>query len=125
MYARHFLTGLGDISKRYPNISTPSEEELTEVLDIAHGEPGYKAVLRLLQEQPDNSVIYVALGPLTNLALALRENAELFRRKVKFVSIMGGALDVPGNTSPVAEFNVYAVSQRLDRLYSGLLLADP
>ncbi len=50
-------------------------------------------------------LIGVATGPLTNLALALREEPELpalLRRLV----IMGGAYDHRGNTTPVAEWNI-------------------
>ena len=47
----------------------------------------------------------VAIGPLTNLALALRREPALptlLRRLV----IMGGAFDYRGNTTPVAEWNI-------------------
>ncbi|HEU5393357.1 MAG TPA: nucleoside hydrolase [Candidatus Methylomirabilis sp.] len=48
----------------------------------------------------------ITLGPLTNLALALRGHGALLR-KVGRVVTMGGALRVPGNVTPVAEFNVW------------------
>jgi pyrimidine-specific ribonucleoside hydrolase len=48
----------------------------------------------------------VALGPLTNLALALRRDVGTVRRLAEVV-IMGGAVTVPGNVTPVAEFNIY------------------
>ena len=47
----------------------------------------------------------VAIGPLTNLALALREDPTLPSR-VSAVTIMGGAALAPGNLSPVAEANI-------------------
>ena len=50
-------------------------------------------------------LIGVAVGPLTNLALALREEPALptlLRRLV----IMGGAFEYRGNTTPVAEWNI-------------------
>jgi purine nucleosidase len=51
-------------------------------------------------------VTLVAVAPLTNLALALRREPRIVER-VRQVIVMGGALDVPGNTTPLAEFNVY------------------
>ena len=47
----------------------------------------------------------VAVGPLTNLALALALEPRL-PTLVRQVVIMGGAVDVPGNASPVAEANI-------------------
>jgi len=48
----------------------------------------------------------VAVGPLTNLALALRLEPD-FAKAVKHVYVMGGAIRHPGNTTPLAEFNTY------------------
>jgi purine nucleosidase/pyrimidine-specific ribonucleoside hydrolase len=48
----------------------------------------------------------VALGPLTNLALALQLDPRRLARAGRIV-IMGGAIAVPGNVTPAAEFNVY------------------
>jgi purine nucleosidase len=51
-------------------------------------------------------VTLVAVAPLTNVALAIRREPRLVER-VRDVIIMGGAIDVPGNTTPLAEFNIY------------------
>jgi inosine-uridine nucleoside N-ribohydrolase len=48
----------------------------------------------------------VALGPLTNLALALERDRRRLGR-VGRVVVMGGAVGVPGNVTPAAEFNFY------------------
>ena len=48
----------------------------------------------------------VAIGPLTNLALAWKKNPHIMK-KVGRIITMGGAIRVPGNTGPVAEFNYF------------------
>lgn len=57
-------------------------------------------------ERYGKDLTIVALGPLTNIALAWRENPSALRKIRRIVS-MGGAFDVRGNTGPVAEFNYY------------------
>lgn len=51
-------------------------------------------------------LVGLVTGPLTNLALALRAEPELPRLLRRLV-IMGGAFDYPGNTTPVAEWNIH------------------
>jgi purine nucleosidase len=50
-------------------------------------------------------ITLVAVGPLTNLALAVRLEPRI-AEAVREVVIMGGAATVPGNVSPVAEANI-------------------
>ncbi|OLL28778.1 nucleoside hydrolase [Burkholderia sp. SRS-W-2-2016] len=49
-------------------------------------------------------VTILAIGPLTNIALATREHPEIVPL-IKQIIYMGGAIEVPGNTTPTAEFN--------------------
>jgi purine nucleosidase len=58
----------------------------------------------------------IAVGPLTNLALAIQEDAE-FVRLVKRVVIMGGAVTVPGNVTPHAEANIYSDPEAADYVF--------
>ena len=48
----------------------------------------------------------LALGPMTNLALALRLRPEIETR-IKRLVFMGGNIRVAGNASPAAEFNFW------------------
>jgi inosine-uridine nucleoside N-ribohydrolase len=50
-------------------------------------------------------VTLVPVGPLTNVALLLREYPEL-KERIAHISLMGGSIGL-GNTTPAAEFNVY------------------
>ena len=51
-------------------------------------------------------ITLVAIGPLTNIALAIRQEPCIVEN-VKEVFIMGGAIRYEGNTTPLAEFNTY------------------
>jgi purine nucleosidase len=51
-------------------------------------------------------ITLVAIGPLTNIALAIRQEPRIVEN-VKEVFIMGGAIRHEGNTTPLAEFNTY------------------
>jgi inosine-uridine nucleoside N-ribohydrolase len=52
-------------------------------------------------------VTLVTLGPLTNLALALRYDAAFLRSRVTRHVAMGGNIAAAGNTGGLAEFNVW------------------
>ncbi len=49
----------------------------------------------------------MTLGPLTNIAVAMKLNKS-FEAKVKNFVIMGGNMEGVGNTTSAAEFNFYA-----------------
>ncbi|UPG95052.1 nucleoside hydrolase [Luteibacter aegosomatissinici] len=81
--------------------------------DVGFPEPKHKAeaehaalaLIRLTNERPGELTL-VALGPLTNLALAVRLDPS-FPQRVKRLVIMGGAVTGHGNTGKVpAEFNI-------------------
>jgi purine nucleosidase len=51
-------------------------------------------------------ICLVAIGPLTNIAMAIRREPRLVGA-VQEMIIMGGAIRAGGNTTPLAEFNIY------------------
>ena len=63
-------------------------------------------LVQTLSDRP-GEVVVIAVGPLTNLALAEQRSPGVLQ-KAKQVIAMGGAIAEPGNATPVAEFNFYA-----------------
>jgi purine nucleosidase len=59
---------------------------------------------RVLKEPGELSIF--PIGPLTNIALAIRKEPA-FAKAVKGLVIMGGAIREGGNMTPLAEFNIY------------------
>jgi purine nucleosidase len=89
----HGPGGLGTID---PDALTPRPAAL-------YPESAAEMIARLARTHPGEITI-IATGPLTNLALALHMDPPLASRLAGIV-IMGGAITVPGNASPVAEAN--------------------
>lgn len=70
------------------------------------GEHAVATLIRLAREHPGVYTL-VALGPLTNVALALALEPEL-PKLLRATVMMGGAVHGRGNATAVAEFNIYA-----------------
>ena len=92
-YAYHFhgAAGLGVRLPR-PRMAPMAERAVERIVRVASE---YRGGLTL-----------IALGPLTNVARAMRSEPRL-AAWLSEVVIMGGAVEVPGNVTPHAEFNVY------------------
>jgi len=62
-------------------------------------------------------VTLIAVGRMTNLALALREEPDI-AALVKQVIVMGGAFDINGNVSPAAEANIHGDPEAADLVFT-------
>ncbi|MHB8393051.1 MAG: nucleoside hydrolase [Candidatus Dormibacteria bacterium] len=87
----HGKDGMGD-SKLPPSPRRPDQEGAVEQL------------IRLARSRPGELTL-LAIGPLTNVALALSIEPELPNLLAEVV-VMGGAVTCPGNESAWAEFNI-------------------
>jgi inosine-uridine nucleoside N-ribohydrolase len=67
--------------------------------------PADELICKLARQDPGELAL-IALGPLTNLALALDKDPAGMK-KLKEIVIMGGAVRTAGNITPHAEFNIF------------------
>ena len=83
----------------------------------AEDEHAALAILRLSHVHAGRLVL-VALGPLTNLALALRLDPSLPQRVARCI-VMGAAVTAHGNITPAAEFNIAFDPEAAHIVFSG------
>ncbi|XP_078258252.1 nucleoside hydrolase-like [Rhinoraja longicauda] len=88
----HGKDGLGDV----PDPDAPGAEHLKS-------EHAVNAMARIVNEHP-GQITFVALGPLTNVALAAKIYPT-FPSKLKDLYIMGGNMEARGNVRVCGEFN--------------------
>ncbi|KAF9653936.1 nucleoside hydrolase [Thelephora ganbajun] len=105
----HGRDGLGDITTRHPDLQAAfaATDHQHPQLEVS-SRSAIDVSLGLIQSEPDKSITYIALGPLTNLSGMLKKDPTLVKERLGRVVCMGGALGVPGNCTPVAEFNFFA-----------------
>lgn len=65
------------------------------------------AVDFIIRSAKEHEVSLLTLGPLTNVALAIAKDRDL-EKQIKRIVMMAGTSRARGNTSPVAEFNIFA-----------------
>jgi len=90
----HGAEGLGDLAPFEPDAPCADGHAVDAIID-------------LVMARPERSVALAVMGPMTNLALALREAPELAAR-LGPVAVMGGARSEGGNITASAEFNIWA-----------------
>ncbi|PPU04559.1 nucleoside hydrolase [Xanthomonas arboricola] len=87
----HGIDGFGDVGLAPAKRTAETEHAALAILRLSHEYAG--------------ELLLVALGPLTNLALALTLDPTLPQRVARLV-VMGGALTGHGNITAAAEFNI-------------------
>jgi len=78
-----------------------------EIPDVSFG-PDERDAVALISDTiraSSEPVTLIPVGPLTNIALFLREHQDL-KDRIAHISLMGGSMGL-GNTTPAAEFNIY------------------
>jgi purine nucleosidase len=88
----HGIDGMGDIGLPLTGRSPTPGHAVDALLDASHRHAG--------------ELTLVTLGPLTNIAIALRRDPTLAGRIGRCV-VMGAVADHLGNHTPVAEFNMW------------------
>jgi purine nucleosidase len=89
----HGETGLGGADLPPPAMPQQQQHAVDWIIETVMG-------------SPERSITICALGPLTNLALAMIREPRLPAR-LREIVIMGGAGPSGGNSTPAAEFNIY------------------
>ncbi len=95
----HGEDGMGDSNLINPTINPESGHAVDMILE-------------LVEKNPEEIEI-ITIGPVTNIALAILKSPETMK-KVKRIYSMGTSGFGPGNTTPVAEFNVYVDAEAYD-----------
>ncbi len=98
----HGQDGLGNLERFVEPSGRPRYPEPTYAIEMRSG----PEVILDAADRWGAELTIVALGPLTNLALALQQDPRRLGRAGRIV-VMGGAIAVPGNITPAAEFNFY------------------
>lgn len=73
-------------------------------------------IVETVMAHEPGSITLCALGPLTNVALALLREPEIALR-VKEIVLMGGGFFEGGNVTPAAEFNIHVDPQAADVVF--------
>jgi purine nucleosidase len=90
----YYFHGQGGLGVRLPSpTATPYPARAPELIAVRAASSRARITL-------------IALGPLTNIARALRTDPGLAGR-LREIVVMGGAVEVPGNVTQHAEFNTY------------------
>ena len=96
----HGQTGLGNTDLPEPDGTADSDDAVTFILEKTREEEG---------------IHLIPIGPLTNIALAIKADPSLVNR-VASITLMGGGAGI-GNVTSAAEFNVFADPEAADLVF--------
>ncbi|GAB3296477.1 nucleoside hydrolase [Parasphingorhabdus pacifica] len=99
----HGAHGLGDAVLPAAEGAVAEEHAVDFIIDALRAAPG--------------EISLVAVGPLTNIALALRKEPRIAEWAAEFV-MMGGSYS-RGNVTPAAEFNIFADPEAASVVFGG------
>ena len=88
----HGDNGVANLNLTHASTKIEKQSGVDFLIDAAHK---YK-----------KNLLLVPTGPLTNLAAAIKKDPAI-TKLIGHVTLMGGALTVPGNVSPVSEANIH------------------
>lgn len=99
----HGADGLGNVNLGPSNLVQEPAHAVTALVDLA--------------AESNGAYTLVTLGPLTNVAAALAIDPDLLTRFDTTV-VMGGAPDMVGNVSDMAEFNIWVDPEAAARVFA-------
>ncbi|CAM3087057.1 nucleoside hydrolase [Lactiplantibacillus plajomi] len=102
----HGANGIGDVDLPEPQRQVESQSGVDFLIDAVH--------------QYGNDLTLVPTGPLTNLAAALKKAPDI-ATTIGNVTLMGGALTVPGNVSHFAEANINQDAEAANAVFTSNL----
>lgn len=90
----HGADGIGGVALPQPKAPLQKQHAVDFIIDTC-------------RRAEDHGVTLCPVGPMTNIALALIKAPDI-KPKIREIVFMGGVVFGPGNTTPAAEFNIYA-----------------
>lgn len=98
-----FVHGDDGIGNCYPTDGVQLQADASHAQ--LHDLPAAEYIVQMARANP-GEITLIAVGPLTNIALALQLEPKL-PGLVQQLIVMGGAVDEPGNVTPLAEANFF------------------